>query len=100
MFLDSGPHMFQVFRGEALAVGSVPWPPRARPCGIRVCRSLVLRRWSGALAALLLYRRSVVCCRPSRTATQVSVLFSCSSWGGVLSRVVVVGGVCLVTVAL
>ena len=62
MFLDSGPHMFQVFRGEALAVGSVPWPPRARPCGIRVCRSLVLRRWSGALAALLLillYRRSV-----------------------------------------
>ena len=97
MLLSSGPHMFlMVFRGEALVVGSVPWPPRARPCGIRVCRSLVLRRWSGALAALMLIsscRRSLACCRPSRIATQVSVLCSCSSWGGVLSRVVVVGEV-------
>ena len=43
-----------VFRGEVLVVGSVPWPPRARPCGIRVCRSLVLRRWREAMAGLLL----------------------------------------------
>ena len=86
--------MFQVFRGEALAVGSVPcpqgigrvWAPGLQVTGFAPAGEPRLRFCSSP------GRRSLVRCRLS-SATQVNVLCLCSSWRGAPSRVVVVGEV-------